>query len=470
MITVVGLGPGDPADLTIKAERALRSGAPLYLRTAIHPTVAALRQWDLEFEDFDGLYKEGISFEEVYKAIVDDLLVEGAVHDIVYAVPGHPLVGELTVRALIAQSAVHVTIVPGLSGLEAIYARIGVDPSTGLQVVDALQLGDIRPDAHTLVLQLYSRQVASEAKLSLMEQFPDDHPVKVVRGAGIPGEEQIAEVPLFEVDRLPWIDHLTSLYLPPAEPRGVRRLEKLMHRLRAPGGCPWDAEQTHASLRRYCLEEAYEVVDAIDRDDDEDLEEELGDLLLQVVFHSEIAAEEGRWTLQDVADRICDKLVARHPHVFGAEEGKVKTAGDQSKRWEELKAKEKPADQSAVAGVPLALPALTVSEKLQSRAARVGFEWQDWQGAVAKLDEELGELREALQQDENVPHELGDVFTALVNVARFKGVDPELALREANARFVRRFQAMEALAGGSVKGRSVDELLKLWSSAKAQVG
>jgi len=471
LITVVGLGPGNPDDLTVQARAALTERRPVYLRTAVHPTVAALREWRVEFEAFDELYRDASDFEAVYRAIVDRLLAEGARQDIVYAVPGHPLVGESTVRALLAQDRVEIAIVPGLSGLEAIYARLGLDPARGVQVVDAHQIGDLLPDRHTIVLQVWSRQVASEAKLALMTWYPDEHPVTVIRGAGIPGEEQIErDLPLYAIDRLPWIDHLTSVVLPPAPPRGVRRLEAIMHRLRAPGGCPWDAEQTHASLRRYCLEEAYEVVDAIDRQDDDALEEELGDLLLQVVFHAELASEEERFTLHDIAERICDKLVARHPHVFGDEERS--TAEDHLRRWEDLKAAEKPAGQGALAGVPLALPALTASEKLQARAARVGFEWPDWRGAAEKVTEEFAELAEALAGEDlaAISHEIGDALTALANLARMRGIDPEQALKDANARFIRRFAAMEEIAGGSVAGVPLDKLLALWSAAKRRTG
>lgn len=475
MITVVGLGPGDPGDLTVRADRTLRSARRLFLRTSVHPTVSALAEQGISFESFDSLYRDGATFDEVYTAIYERLLAEGASADIVYAVPGHPLVGEDVVRRLLAQRDVPVEIVPGVSGLEAMYARLGVDPSQGVQVVDAQHIDDLLPDRHTLVLQVWSRQVASDAKLALMRWFADEHPVTVVRGAGVAGQEQIERVPLYEVDRLPWIDHLTSFYLPPGPLRGVRRLEALMHRLRAPGGCPWDAEQTHESLRRYCIEEAYEVVDAIDRKDDDALEEELGDLLLQVVFHAELAAEDGRWTLHDVAERICDKLVSRHPHVFGDSAGAHGLgASDVLRRWEDIKAREKPRGHGALAGVPLSLPALTASEKLQSRAARVGFEWPDFGGALRKLDEEIQELREALEASpenrEAIAHEIGDVLTAVVNLARFKGIDPEQALRDANARFVRRFQAMEALAGGSLEGKTVGEMLELWARAKVQAG
>lgn len=490
MITIVGLGPGDPGDLTQRAVETLRRAERLYLRTEIHPTVAALRQWGLAFETFDRLYQQEATFESVYGAIVERLVAEGRASDVVYAVPGHPLVGEDTVRQLVAQKDVPVEIVAGVSSLDALFGRLGVDPAGGLQVVDALELARFEPgpalpgleeDRHTLVLQVFSAQRASEAKIALMALFDDEHPVTVVRAAGIPGQERIETVPLLEVDRLPWIDHLTSFYLPPGPLRGVRRLVALMHRLRAPGGCQWDREQTHESLRRYCLEEAYEVVEAIDQKDDDALEEELGDLLLQVVFHSELGSEDGRFTLAQVADRICDKLIARHPHVFQAEP-EARTAAEHLARWEELKAKEKPATSSAIAGVPLALPALTASEKLQSRAARVGFEWATWQGAVRKLGEEVKELEAEFDQASGeapwedaarkaaVNHELGDVLTAAVNLARFWKLDPEQALRDASERFKRRFEAMERGAGGSILGRSLDDMLSLWAAAKAEVG
>ena len=518
MITVVGLGPGDPADLTgraisilkdaggaktpggpagsVEPEAARAATAPardsirLFLRTEIHPTVATLREWGLRFESFDRLYQEETTFEEVYRGIARRLLAEAAGADIVFAVPGHPLVGERTVALLLEQRDVPVQVVAGISALDAIFARLGLDPAAGLQVLDALafapdqghdRLPDLLPDRPTLVLQVFSPQRASEAKIALMAHYADDHPVAVIRAAGVPGQERIETVPLFQIDRLPWVDHLTSLYLAPGPVRGVRRLEALMHRLRSPGGCPWDREQTHESLRRYCIEEAYEVVEAIDTHDDDALEEELGDLLLQVVFHAELGTEDGRFTLTEIADRICDKLVARHPQIFG-DEPEARTASEHLARWEDLKAQEKPHGTSAIAGVPLALPALTASEKLQSRAARVGFEWPGWQGAVAKLHEEVAELQDEFDaasaaepwKDERrqaaVNHEIGDVLTAAVNLARFWKLDPEQALRDANARFKRRFEAVERLAGGSVEGRSLDEMLALWARAKTQVG
>jgi len=466
VISVVGLGPGDPEALTRAAEAALRSGAPVQLRTRVHPTVRALEAWGLVFSSHDERYRTAEDFDAVYAGIVAELLAAGADGDLVYAVPGHPLVGERTVRMLLAQEAVPVRIVAGLSGLEAVYATLGVDPGDGVTIVDAMDIDadSLQPDRAILALQVWSVRVASELKLTLMEVFEDSHEVLVVRGAGIPGEERTARIPLHELDRLPWLDHLTSVWVPAGPRRGVPRARALMAKLRAEDGCPWDREQTHATLRRYCLEEAYEVVDAIDRDDDEALEEELGDLLLQVLFHARIAEEEGRFDLGTIADRLSDKLEERHPHIFGSVV--ANTAEEVLSNWEDLKASQRPEASGALEGVAEALPALTRSEKLQQKAARVGFTWPDRTGARAKLTEELGELDEALAGQGDLAHELGDVLLAVANLARMSGVDPELALRAANKRFERRFAATEAALGGDITGTDLKVLLETWNRVK----
>lgn len=466
MITIVGLGPGDPETLTRGAESALRSGVPIHLRTRVHPTVKALDGWGLAWTSHDDRYRTSSDFEGVYRSIVDDLLRIGAESDLVYAVPGHPLVGERTVQMLLAQHTIPIRLVPGLSGLEAMYAALGVDPGEGVTIVDALDVtaDDLSPTRPILALQVWSPRVASDLKLTLMEVFDDDHEVALVRGAGIPGEERIERLPLHDLDRLPWIDHLTSLWVPAGRPRGIARAKSLMARLRAEDGCPWDREQTHSSLRRYCLEEAYEVVEAIDQEDDEALEEELGDLLLQVIFHARIAEEEGRFDLGSVADTLCDKLEERHPHLFG--DVRADTAEQVLANWEDLKARSRPDNLGALEGVATTLPALTAAEKLHQKAARVGFVWRDVASARQKLGEELGELDEALAGQGDVTHELGDVLLAVTNLARMNRIDPELALREANRRFRLRFAAMERALGGSVEGHALEDMMQTWQRVK----
>jgi ATP diphosphatase len=241
------------------------------------------------------------------------------------------------------------------------------------------------------------------------------------------------------------------------------RLAEVMARLRDPeGGCPWDLEQDFATIAPYTIEEAYEVADAIERGDLAGLREELGDLLLQVVYHAQMAAEAGAFDLADVASGIADKMIRRHPHVFGDVE--VASAAAQTEAWEKLKAAEKPR-AGALDGVALGLPALMRAQKLQKRAARVGFDWPDAQGPRAKIDEELAEI--AAAPSERHAEEIGDLLFAVVNYARHLGVDAEEALRSANAKFERRFTAMEVAGGTGFPALELDAKEALWQAAKA---
>ncbi len=246
-------------------------------------------------------------------------------------------------------------------------------------------------------------------------------------------------------------------------------LVQIMERLRAPGGCPWDREQTHRSIRKYVIEEAYEVAEAIDRDDPHELCGELGDLLLQVVFHAEMAREAGRFTIEDVCRRISEKMRRRHPHVFGDVE--VVDAAEVVRNWEAIKAGERGAGASAIDGVPRSLPALQRAERLGEKAARVGFDWPDAPAVLAKVDEERRELGEALAggDRERITAELGDLLLAIANLARKLDVEPEAALAAAVDRFEARFRHLEGelrAAGRKVASTSPEELDRLWEEAK----
>lgn len=246
----------------------------------------------------------------------------------------------------------------------------------------------------------------------------------------------------------------------------ITPLTDIMTRLRdRDTGCPWDLEQNFASIAPYTIEEAYEVADAIERNDLDALKDELGDLLLQVVFHSQMASELGVFDIQDVVNGICDKMVRRHPHVFGDATAASHEVPD---NWETIKAAERSGyeDNSALAGVALALPALLRAQKIQKRAARTGFDWPDQSGARDKIIEELDEVREA-NTPEHVAEEIGDLLFAVVNFARFHKVDAELALKQASAKFERRFRDMEVSAGDAFLGLSLDEKEELWQQAKA---
>lgn len=248
-------------------------------------------------------------------------------------------------------------------------------------------------------------------------------------------------------------------------------LEEIVKLLRAPGGCPWDREQTHKSIRRDLLEEAYEVAEAIDQESPEHLQEELGDLLLQVVFHAVLAREEGLFDLDDVADGICKKLIYRHPHVFG--DVRVDSTGEVLKNWEELKKKEKhqSSQADAVDSVARSLPALWRAEKVQKKAAKVGFDWPDVSGALDKVEEETAELRDAMAGNGNAAEELGDLLFAAVNVGRFLKLDPEASLTAATDKFAHRFRRVEDAAraeGKNLEDMTLAEMDALWDKAKKQ--
>lgn len=249
----------------------------------------------------------------------------------------------------------------------------------------------------------------------------------------------------------------------------VKDLEEIVAILRAPGGCPWDAEQTHESVRREFLEETYEVVEAIDEADPDHLKEELGDVLLQVVFHAQMEREAGRFDLEAVADGICKKLIYRHPHVFGQVE--VSSTGQVLENWDQLKRKEKgqSTHTDALNSVARSLPSLWRAEKVQAKARKAGFDWDEVSGPLDKLSEELGELKTAVAENSNIEEELGDLLFAAVNLSRFVKVDCENALTAATDKFIRRFAKVEELAkerGRAMEHMTLAELDKLWDEAK----
>ena len=478
-ITVVGLGPGSFGLITMESWELLQQAKTLLFRTAIHPTVEEIRRRGVEIVSYDGFYEQAESFEALYAAIAADLIRRArAGEEIVYAVPGSPLVAERTVvllRELAAEQQVPLRILPGMSFVEVLYTRLGIDPIDGLTLIDAEDFDGLPADLPTglVITQVYNGAIASDTKLSLMEVYPDDYEVIFIHNLGMP-DESLRPIPLFELDRQPDIDHLTSLYVPPQSRQPVFDLSPLtdiMKTLRSPGGCPWDLAQTHKSLRRNIIEEAYEVLEAIELEDEELLCEELGDLLLQVVFHARMAEEAHSFSMQDVIDGVTKKLVRRHPHIFG--DVQAEDAGAALLSWEAMKRKEKPERTSVLDGVPQGLPALMSAEKLQKKAAKVGFDWQSAAPVWEKLDEELQELREAVQENDaaHISEELGDVLFTVVNLARFLRTDPELSLMHTNCKFMHRFTHVEErvkASGREWESFSLEELDALWNEAKGE--
>jgi tetrapyrrole methylase family protein/MazG family protein len=417
----------------------LTSGLPVLLRTRHHPTVAEIDA-DGVWESFDGRYQAGTDFAGVYGGLVDDLLRRAAaVGDLVYAVPGHPLVAERSVTLLLERAErrnVPVRVHPAVSYADVAAVALKLDLGS-VQLGDAL---DLRVDAQrpALISQLMDRDSTTTLKLALLEIYPAEHQVALLHALST-AEESVRWAPLSEIDRQA-TGYLDSLYVPALDPlEDVRRLdgvEAVVRRLHAPeGGCPWDLEQTHESLRPHLLEEAYEALEAIDADDPAKLSEELGDVLLQVLMHACVGERSGEFTLGDVTEHIARKLIRRHPHVFG--DVAAATAEQVYQNWEALKQQEKPRD-SILEGVPLTLPALAASQSIQGRARRIGFDWADVDGPLDKLVEELREFAHAEKPAER-EDEFGDILFVVVNVADHLGIDAEQALRAANAKFRRRF-------------------------------
>ncbi len=456
-IIIVGLGPGAAELLTLEAQRRLASAGEVYLRTQRHPTVATL-PGALRIHSFDHLYQSLPTFEAVYDAIAAEVVRLGQRPEgVVYAVPGHPLVGETTTQRILtlaAEKGVPVEIVEGLSFIGPTLSALGLDPLDGLQIADALIVADrhhpaLSADRPALLCQLYSQEIASEVKLTLMNLYPDEHPVTLVRAAGT-AYEAVRTLPLYKLDRQPDPDHLTSLYLPPLQaPSSYEALQDVVAHLRAPDGCPWDRKQTHQSLREGLLEETYEVLEAIDAGDKDKLCEELGDLLFQVAFQTQIAVEGGEFTPCQVINGVVTKLRRRHPHVF--DDLPVAGVDEVLHNWEAIKRREREergegdAHQavSAFNGVPRSLPALTRAQALIARAAR--FDYEDDISSPPDAAECLARMEEAMLSRDGQGREeaLGAMLLVLARLAHRLEIDAESALRAAIARFVARFAHWE---------------------------
>ncbi|MGN7410530.1 nucleoside triphosphate pyrophosphohydrolase [Sporosarcina sp. SAFN-010] len=477
-ITIVGLGSGELDQLSVGVYRKLKAAQTLIVRTDQHPAVDELKAEGVQMTSFDSVYESQDAFEAVYDEIVAKLLVMAKEKPVTYAVPGHPLVAERTVQLLIEQEKegqAVLDIAGGNSFLDPIFAALRIDPIEGFQLVDGTELrqDDVQMRQHVLIGQVYDAFVASDVKLTLLEKYAVDHPVTIVTAAGTSAEE-VRTVPLVELDRETRIDNLTTVYVPPVVEQTDRLKEwqtfrEIIAKLRSPEGCPWDREQTHESLKRFMIEEAHEVLDAIDREDDNDLIEELGDVLLQVFLHAQIGEDDGYFTMEDILQAVGDKMIRRHPHVFG--EIEVADSDEVLKNWQDIKSEEKPKKNSLLDGQTLSSSSLLTSFNYQKAAARVGFDWPDVAGAFDKFEEEWQEFKDEVvggTQDSRTD-ELGDVFFTLVNIARFLKLSPEEAMQHANQKFNNRFSYIErsvAAGRGSFEDYTVDELEEFWQQAK----
>jgi tetrapyrrole methylase family protein/MazG family protein len=494
-LTILGLGPGSWDDLTIAAQQVLANASEVTFRTLRHPTITTLKEKfpQIAIASFDHLYESATDWGNLYQTMAQQL-IDAALSDktVIYAVPGHPLIGEASVRQIrifADQHQIPVRIIGGVSFLEPICATLGIDPiAQGLQIIDATDLviyqpqeiaGIITTNRPVLIAQVYNRRMVSIAKIALQEIWPSDWSVTLIKSAGLT-DEHVRTMPLSEIDHDEFADHLTSLYISPIPVESLRNLRTpeglryIVARLRGPEGCPWDRKQTHATLARYALEEAAEVADAIDEFEDDPLHlaEELGDLLLQVYLHAEIAQEEEVFTIGDIIEAITTKLIRRHPHVFG--DVSVSGADQVVQNWENIKRAERETTgevapfESLMRGITRHGAALTNAHEIQRKAIKTGFDWPTIQDWVTQLNNEVEELQSA--PDDAARHdEFGDLLFSLVALARRFGLDAEEALRSANEKFRHRFMRMEELCheqGFSLDQLDRDKQRELWLEVK----
>lgn len=480
-ITIVGLGAGDLDQLTIGLNKKIKEAHHLFLRTADHPVVKGLELEGVRYTAFDDLYEAEDAFENVYENIVARLIKKAeSLREIIYAVPGHPLVAEKTVQLLLEEAdkgTVDVDIAGGQSFLDPLFSSLKIDPIEGLTFVDAMDMDaeSLSFQRHLVICQVYDAFVASEVKLSLLEHLPYDYEIYVVTAAGSE-QEVIAKIPLVELDQTVEVNNLTSVYVPPVKDEALlnhtfSRVRDIIRMLRGPEGCPWDKKQTHETLRKYLIEEAYEVIEAIEEQDDDHLAEELGDVLLQILLHAQIAEDEGYFNIYDVIRHLSEKMIRRHPHVFG--DISVENAEQVKSNWQDIKAREKGAGTtgSVLENINQSLPPLQKALEIQKKAAKVGFDWENEEQVWDKIREEWQECRQELVSgvSDKLEAEFGDLLFSVVNAARWRGIDPFLALERTNRKFVRRFNYIETRASAEQTGIanfSTEKMNKIWLESK----
>lgn len=486
-LIIVGLGPGGINRLTRETLDIIDGDNPLFLRTGRHPAAQDLILRGTVFKTYDYLYDEKSTFEEVYKSIVEDLINQYGIlkRPLVYCVPGHPLIYEDSVELLINECKkrlIKYRIIPAMSFVDTLLPLVGITSVDGLLLLDALRLktGDVNTCRHTIFVQVYNRFIAADLKLLLLEFYSPEHEVMVIRAAE--HEEKKEKVMLCELDHVEWFDHLTSVYVTPmphvcrtkTDTASVEGLFSVMEKLLSPQGCPWDREQNHHSLKPYLIEETYEVIEAIDANNMDKLQEELGDLLLQIVFHTLLAQNRDDFKFSDVVKGITEKMIRRHPHVFGDVE--VANSGEVLKNWEQIKAGEKaenlqvPVKKRVLDGINRSFPALLLAREVQKKAQKVGFDWDDIHGPWDKVFEEINELKNATRgNNTDIEGELGDLLFAIVNLSRFLKVCPETALYKTIQKFKRRFEFIEdTITKNNLKWEEMDikSLDIFWEEAK----
>lgn len=479
MLKIIGLGPGDSNALTIGVLNELKKNENIYFRTEKHPTVDFLKEQGVVFDTYDHAYEMFDSFDKVYEYIANDIIKKlDTDKEIIYGVPGHPLVAEksvLNVIELCKKNNIEYKLYPAVSFIDAIMESLKIDPIEGIKIIDAFDINNQLIDKRTgcVITQVYNKFIASEVKIKLLEGYNEETEIFFVRAAGIKGIESIRKIPLYELDWQEDIDYLTSIYIPKdlENKKDFYDFVDLIDVLRGEEGCPWDREQTHESIKSNIIEESYEVLDAIEKEDENSIIEELGDVLLQIVFHSSIGKEDGYFDINDIINGIYNKMVYRHPHIF--KDNKIISSEEVLNNWDEIKQKEKGISTitEEMKNIANALPALTIANKVQNKARKVGFDFENISDVIGKVKEELQEVEDVYkeQNEARIEEEIGDLIFSCVNLARTLNINPEEALRKSIRKFIERFSYIERKtldSNKSLKDLTLDEMDKLWNEVK----
>jgi tetrapyrrole methylase family protein/MazG family protein len=475
-ITIVGMGPGDSNLLTREAYDVMNSASKLIFRTSWHQVYKEFEAMGKVVESLDDWYEEADDFDELSERIQNHIEKIAENEDVVYCVLGNPAEDdEVTLRLLNSDRTIN--IVSGISYVAYAMNFVSIDSKFPSKVMNVFDFSKYFYDIHSnnFITNAYDSMLLSDLVWTLEEQLGDEYEVYLFLKVGTKDEFTVNKTKLMDILNYEGYDHQTVIFIPAVpkyEKYNLGDLRELVEKLRGKDGCPWDIEQTHESVKRNLLEEAYEVIEAIENEDYANLEEELGDLLFQVVFHSQMADEEGYFGMDEVINHISRKMVYRHPHVFDEKQRDLNT-DKVLEQWDKLKDSEKGIENytERLLNVPKVLPSLLKSYKIQKKASKVGFDWDDINGPLEKLCEEIVEIKDAIENGsrDDMLEELGDVLFSVVNVSRFLNIDPEEALEKTIEKFIKRFEYIEKRsleANMRLEDMSLDEMDKYWEESK----
>ena len=474
-LTIVTLGTGGEMFLTRGVERALREAQCVVLRTERHPMASFLQAEGIPYQSLDALYEACEDFDLFNHQAAQKVLSLCKEQSVCYAVSDASF--DTTVAAVQREkpAAAKVVILPGVSHAERCLSMLESHADAlRLYTAEAFLPARVSPQEDLLLLEVHSRECAGECKLKLLELMPEETEVTLITGNEQTGELRKKTILLYEMDRQKAYDHLTAVYVPavPMLQRSRFNMDDLMAvvaRLRAPDGCPWDREQTHESLLPDLLEESYEYIQAVRDQDVDHMYDELGDVLLQIALHTQIAIEHGDFGIDDVTSAICSKMIERHTHVFG--QVKADTSDEVLNNWEAFKREQRgiTTHAQAMEDISLGMSSLLRAYKVQKKARKVGFDFDTALEALKKVYEEADEVRENIENGADPEMELGDLLFAAVNVSRLCKKDPDIALTASTNKFIKRFRNMEnaiKTAGKSLEDLTLSEMDVYWNAGK----